>query len=236
MAKKAKQEKKQEDPKGDFPEAHKEVNYIYSGPDSYEPRRKQKLTVQEVMTVSPATPEYLKWSEVSITFDHHPLIVCPIVKDVKLNRVLVDSGSSLKILFLKTFDQMGLSRSALCPSQALFHIIVPCAATSPISQITLPVTFGIQENFHTKHLQFEVADFETAYNAFLGRPTLTKFIPIPHYGYLVLKMTGSHDVICVRRDVKRAYDCNRESCETADIVTPHVMKTLIFFVRPLIDH
>jgi hypothetical protein len=40
MAKKADQEKKLDDPKGIFPEAHKEVNYIYGGPDFYESRRK----------------------------------------------------------------------------------------------------------------------------------------------------------------------------------------------------
>jgi hypothetical protein len=43
-AKVADQEKKPKDPKGDFPEAHKEFNYIYGGPQSYESRRKQKLT------------------------------------------------------------------------------------------------------------------------------------------------------------------------------------------------
>jgi hypothetical protein len=80
------------------------------------------------MAVSPATPEYLKWSKIPITFDgsnhpdfvpkpgQYPLIVCPIVKDVKLNQVLIDGGSSLNILFLKTFDQMGLSRYMMCPS------------------------------------------------------------------------------------------------------------------------
>jgi hypothetical protein len=95
-AKKADQEKKLEDPKGDFPKANKEVNYIYGGPNSYESRRNQKLTSQEVMVVSPTTPEYMKWSEVPITFDYsdHPnfvpkpcqysLIVSPIIKDVKL--------------------------------------------------------------------------------------------------------------------------------------------------------
>jgi hypothetical protein len=68
------------------------------------------------MEISPTTLEYLKWFEVPITFEHsdhmdfvpksgrYPLIVCPIVKDVKLNRVLVDGGSSLNILFLKTLD------------------------------------------------------------------------------------------------------------------------------------
>jgi hypothetical protein len=55
--------------KGIFSEAHKEVNYIYGGPDSYESRRKQKLTTREVMVVSSATLEYRKWFEVPITFD-----------------------------------------------------------------------------------------------------------------------------------------------------------------------
>jgi hypothetical protein len=47
---------------------------------------------------------------------------------------------------------MGLSILALLPSRALFHDIVPGAAASPIGHITLPVTFGSGENFHTENL------------------------------------------------------------------------------------
>jgi hypothetical protein len=61
-----------------------------------------------------------------------------------------------------------------------------------------------------------VADFETTYNTFLGRSALTKFMTILHYAYLVLKMPGPHRVISVRGDVKRAYDCDKESCEMAN--------------------
>jgi hypothetical protein len=98
MAMSADQEKKPEDPKGDFPLAHKEVNKIFGDPDSYEPKRKQKLTAREVLAVGPTTPEYLRWSEFPITFnrgDHldfipklgqYPLVVCPIVNDIKLNK------------------------------------------------------------------------------------------------------------------------------------------------------
>jgi hypothetical protein len=128
----------------------------------YESRKKQKLTAREVMVVSPTTPKYLKWSTVPITFDRsdypdivpkprwYPLIVSPIVRDVKLNRVLVDGGSSRNILFLKSFDQMGLSRSLLCSSLAPFHGIVPGAAATPIGQISLLVTFRPRENFYTE--------------------------------------------------------------------------------------
>jgi hypothetical protein len=74
------------------------------------------------MAVSPATPEYLKWSEVPITFDRndhpdivpksgrYPLIVSPIINDVKLNRVLVNGGISLN-----TFDQMKLQGFCYAP-------------------------------------------------------------------------------------------------------------------------
>jgi hypothetical protein len=48
-----------------------------------------------------------------------------------------------------------------------------------------------------------VADFETAYNAFLGWPALTKFMAILHYAYLVLKMPGPCWVISIRGDIKR---------------------------------
>jgi hypothetical protein len=39
--KKADQKKNLEEPEGNFPEAHMEVNYIYGGPNYYESRRKQ---------------------------------------------------------------------------------------------------------------------------------------------------------------------------------------------------
>jgi hypothetical protein len=172
--------------------------------------------------------------EVPITFDHsdhpdfipkprrYPLIVCPIVKDIKLNRVLVDGGSSLNLLFPKTFDQKGLSGSLLHPSWAPFHGIVPGTAATPISQISLPVTFGTRENIWTENIEFEVADFETAYNAFLGQLALTKFMAILHCAYMVLKMSGLRGVISIRGDVKRAYDCDKESYEMADRLTAYI--------------
>jgi hypothetical protein len=64
-----------------------------------------------------------------------------------------------------------------------------------------------------------VANLETAYNAFLGWLALTKLKDILHYAYLVLKMPGPRGVISIRGDVKRAYDCDRESCEMADRLT-----------------
>jgi hypothetical protein len=54
------------------------------------------------------------------------------------------------------------------------------------------------------------------YNAFFGRLALSKFMAIPHYPYMVLKMPWLCGVISIRGDIKRAFDYDRESCEIAD--------------------
>jgi hypothetical protein len=60
------------------------------------------------------------------------------------------------------------------------------------------------------------------YNTFLERLTLTKFMAIPHYAYLVLKMSGPHGVISIRGDIKHAYNCDKESSEVANVLTAFV--------------
>jgi hypothetical protein len=70
------------------------------------------------------------------------------------------------------------------------------------------MTVWTREYFCTEYMQFEVADFEMAYNAFLRRLALTKFIMIPYYTYLVLKMPEPNGVIFIKGDVKCAYDCD----------------------------
>jgi hypothetical protein len=93
---------------------------------------------------------------------------------------------------------------------------------TPIGHITLPMTFRTQENFRTKYMQFEVADFKMPYIAFLKRPSLTKFMGIPHYAYLVLKIPGPNGIIMIKGDVKHTYDCDWESCETANMIIASV--------------
>lgn len=41
-----------------------------------------------------------------------------------LSKVLMDGGSSLNIMYVETFDGLGIARSALRPSLASFHGII----------------------------------------------------------------------------------------------------------------
>ena len=75
--------------------------------------------------------------------------------------------------------------------------MVPGRASKPLGEITLQVQFGTSSNYHVKHINFNVADFNTAYNAILGRPALAKFMVVPHYTYLVLKMPSPIGVLAL---------------------------------------
>jgi hypothetical protein len=69
--------------------------------------------------------------------------------------------------------------------------------------VVLPVTFGeSRDNYRTEYIKFEVADFETSYHAILGRPDIAKFMAVPHYTYLVLKMPSPAGVLSLQGDLK----------------------------------
>ena len=69
-----------------------------------------------------------------------------------------------------------------------------------MGSITLPVTFGTEENFRTESVQFDVAEVNLQFNAIIGRPALYRFMAIAHYGDLVLKMPSPSGVLTVRGD------------------------------------
>jgi len=108
--------------------------------------------------------------------------------------------------------KMGLSfTDKLTPSKAPFYGIVPGNSSTPIDTISLPVTFGTKENYRTEHIKFEVANFKSSYHAILDHPALAKFMAVPHYVYLLLKMPGKTGVLSLRGDLQKSYECEKEA-------------------------
>ena len=66
-------------------------------------------------------------------------------------------------------------------------------------------------NFRVEHINFYIADFNTAYHAILGWPALAKFMAIPRYAYLVLKMPSPIGVLVLRANLFIAYAYETES-------------------------
>lgn len=97
----------------------------------------------------------------------------------------------------------------------------------PLRQIDLPVTFGDRANSRTEILTFDMIDFEGYYHAILGCPCYAKFMAIPNYTYLKLKMSGPNGTITVGSPFPRAYMCDRENLEHAtDLINSAELKKL----------
>ena len=84
-------------------------------------------------------------------------------------------------------------------------------AFKPLGEITLPVQFGTASNYRVEHINFYITDFNTAYYAILGWPALAKFMVVPHYAYLVLKMPSPIGVLALRANLSITYDYETES-------------------------
>jgi hypothetical protein len=127
-----------------------------------------------------------------------PLITAPVVANMRLHHMLIDGGVSLNVISHATFRQLQIPGSRLGPSRPFFG--VGPQPVYPLGSITLPVTFGTEENFHTENVQFDIAEVNLPFNAIIGRLTLYRFMAIAHYGYLVLEMSSPAGILTVRGD------------------------------------
>jgi hypothetical protein len=127
------------------------------------------------------------------------------------------------MLYASTLDDMGIPRSALRPSMAPFHGVIPGIEALPLGQIDLPITFGDVRNFHTETLTFEVVGFSKTYHAILGRTTYAKFMAVPNYTYLKLKIPRPRGIITVGHTYQRAYKCNTECFQFAEATVGSAM-------------
>jgi hypothetical protein len=122
----------------------------------------------------------------------------------------MDGGSGINVLYASTLDDMGIPRSQLRPSTAPFHGVVPGMEALPIGQIDLPVTFGDLRNFRTETLTFEVVGFSGMYHAILNRPAYAKFMVVPNYTCLKLKIPIPKGNITIGTTYQCAFECDAE--------------------------
>jgi hypothetical protein len=86
----------------------------------------------------------------------------------------------------------------------------------PLRQIDLPVCFGTTTNFRKEVLTFEAVGFRGTYHVVLERPCYAKFMAVPNYTYLKLKMLEPSCVIIVGPTYHHAYECDVECVEYAE--------------------
>jgi hypothetical protein len=152
---------------------------------SLESKRERKLLKRAYLSVVNtddliSDPRLPAWSHREISFiredrwaailepSHFPLILDPCINSIRSERVLVDGGSSIDILFHSSLPTLKLTQANLKPYDAQFWGVLPGQSSIPLGQITLPVQFGNPNHFRTDYVNFMVTDFEGTYHAILG--------------------------------------------------------------------
>jgi hypothetical protein len=89
----------------------------------------------------------------------------------------------------------------------------------------LPVTLGeTKENYRTEYIKFEVAEFENGGTP-IHIPAIAKFMAVPQYTYLVLKMPSWAGVLSLQGDLKISFDCDTNAVEL--VATNQVHNTMM---------
>jgi hypothetical protein len=219
-------DKKEGNKAEEFPEVHG-CFMIYGGRVANASARHRKQEHREVCSVKVAAPFYLDWSDKPITFDRgdhpdcmsspgkYPLVVDPVIGNTRFTKVLMDGGSSLSIIYAETLGLLEIDLSTIRAGAAPFHGIIPGKRVLPLGQLDLPVCFGTPSNFRKETLTFVVVGFRGTYHVVLGRPCYAKFMVVPNYTYLKLKMPGPNGVTTVGSTYRHAYECDVECVEYA---------------------
>jgi hypothetical protein len=111
-----------------------------------------------------------------------------------IGKVLVDNGSSVDILFLKTFEKMNLSQHMLHPPEYPLQGLGGMPI-KPVGKISLPASFGDLDTARTETLTFDVVDIYHSYLAIFGRGIMNKFDAFIRQQFLCMKISAPKGVI-----------------------------------------
>jgi hypothetical protein len=153
-----------------------------------------------------------KWSHVQITFieaDIKPTsfpytnatVTTAHTDKWNVTRVLVDNESQEELLFLSTFEQMGLNRKQLKEAPKPLYGFGG-RKIKPLGSISLPVSFGSLASARTEYITFNVMDMSYPYNAIFRRGLLNTFEAALNSLYLYLKVPAPLRVISIRGNQK----------------------------------
>ncbi|CAN1139542.1 Transposon Ty3-I Gag-Pol polyprotein, partial [Linum perenne] len=177
-----------------------EVNHVYQtifGGESCPTKKVRKEETKEVMMIDQISRPTLGFSEEDMARVGGPsleaMVIQVITHNSRVERVMVDEGSSADIILWELYKKMNLPASLL--RQTKTTISGFSGHTVPIKGIaTMAITIGDGDLQVTRSIDFHVMDCQSTYNMILGRPALAAFQAISSPMHQVLKFATNEGI------------------------------------------
>ncbi|XP_031096908.1 uncharacterized protein LOC116001158 [Ipomoea triloba] len=194
------------------------IHVIFGGPEGGEDPDQRRAWSRNlpVCSINTDQPEK-RMKEEPITFTDRDLplggdqsaealVVTIDICCAEVRRVMVDTGSSVNVLYLEAFRNLKVDSSTLKPVRTplsgftgdLIH---------PEGTVVLPVEVGIYPQVLKVAMEFIVVNLECVHNVILGRPGIAQMKAIISMPHLYMKFPTPEGVGIVRGDPRSARLC-----------------------------
>ncbi|XP_056688659.1 uncharacterized protein [Spinacia oleracea] len=136
-----------------------------------------------------------------------PLVVEFKISNMRVKRILIDTGSSSDIMSAECLNRLAHDPKTM---DRIHYPIIGFGGSiiHPVGVITLPVRIGDRKNGRKMEVNFLIVKDLTAYNVILGRPTLNKIKAVVVTHLMLLKFVCDDGAIgTIHGDQQQARDC-----------------------------
>lgn len=159
-----------------------------------------------------------EWAKHPISFSHDdmtavkgphkdPIVITARIGSYDVTRVLIDTGSSVDVMFWKAFQKLHIHPQKVEPYKGTGIFGFNNATIYPKGIVNLPVTLGTDRASASTSIDFLLVDLDSEYNVILGRPALKDFRAVVSQPHFCVKFPTPEGVGVVRGQQKVARRC-----------------------------
>ncbi|TXG66066.1 hypothetical protein EZV62_007341 [Acer yangbiense] len=142
-----------------------------------------------------------------VTYPHDDaLVVSLTIAGKVVPRILIDTGSSVDIMFKKTLDHLGIEKARLREVNTPLYGFTGDSIW-PFGTIDIPITFGEDPDHFTAMITYVVVDAPGVYSMILGRPFLVATKAGVSLYHNVIKIPTGDKIETIRGDQESARKC-----------------------------